>query len=347
MTARHQVQFFRQMALLLSAGFLITEALARLRDRYPDAPSRRLLREVHARVSEARTSFSRALALFPRSFSPGTVAVIEAGEEAGAARLAERLADLADRIAYARANRRQVRQACAYPAFVLLMAGGLYVLLLGVVFPRLAALLATLGGRLPPLTQAVISVSAIVRSGWPFVAGGVAALAAAIAVLRRFPCTALALDRLLLRLPFAGPAYRDLTAALICKIYRQLYQANKPAPEIVDLCAHLTGNAAIRHGLREIRRAIMSGTATLAGAFSRSGLLPPLACLALEVGEQSGQLAPAMDRTAAYLDDLARERIRAAIAVINPALTLGIVGGVGLMIISFFQAVYQVVYAPH
>jgi general secretion pathway protein F len=347
MAPRHQVQFFRQMALLLSSGFLLPDALARLEERYPDRAARRILREVHARVADARTTFSRALALFPRSFGPGTVAVVAAGEEAGAARLAERLADLADRIEYAQANQRQVRQACAYPVFALLMASGLYVLLLAEVFPRLAALLASLGGTLPPLTRGVIAVAAAVRAGWPVAVALLAAGAGSVAALRRSPRAALVLDRAFLRLPFAGPTYRDLTAALLCKVCRQLYQANQPAPEIIDLCAQLTANAAIRQRLREARRRIASGSSSLAAAFARSGLFPPLACLTLEVGEESGQLAPALERAADYLDRLARERIRLAIAVLNPALTLGIVSGVGVMIVSFFQAIYQVVYAAH
>jgi type II secretory pathway component PulF len=331
--------------MLLSSGFLMTEALGRLAAGYPDRRTRRILSEIHHRVAGARLTLSRALGLFPRSFPPGTLAVVEAGEEAGAARLAERLADLADRIAYADANRRQVRRACAYPAFVLLLAGGLYVLLLGVVFPRLAVLLDSLGGQLPPLTRAVIAASAVVREGWPWAAGAVAGSAVLVAVLRRLPRPGLVLDRLFLRTPFVGPIYRDLTAALVCKIYRQLYAANKPAPDILELCCHLSGNAAVRERLREVRSRIVDGSSTIAGAFGQSGLMPPLACLTLEVGEQSGQLAAALDRTAAALTESARERIGAAVAVLNPALTLGVVAGVGVVILSFFQAFYQVVYA--
>lgn len=345
--ARHQAQCFRQLAMLLSSGFLVPEALGRLKDSYPDSKAREILREIHLRVAGARTSFSRALAQFPRSFPPGVVAMVEAGEEAGAMRLAERLADLAERVAYAEAYRRQIRRACAYPAFALAMTAGLCVLMLGVVFPRLAAVLDSLGGSLPALTRAVIAVSGAVGRGWPYAVGAAAVASAAVAALRRFEAPALALDGLLLRLPLLGKICRDLTASLFCKVYRQLYQANKPAPDIVELCSQLTGNAAIRRRLAEARRKILSGSATVAEALSQSGLFPPLACLSLEIGEQSGQLAAAMDRTAAFLNESARERIAAAISVINPALTLGVVAGAGLVILSFFEAVYQVAYATH
>ena len=155
------------------------------------------------------------------------------------------------------------------------------------------------------------------------------------------------LDHWFLRLPIAGPIYRDATVALICKIYRSLHLANQPAPASIDLCSRLVGNRAFREGLAAARLRIIQDGVTLSAAFSRSGLFPPLACLAIEVGEQSGRMAPALERVSAYFSARARERLEAAIAILNPALTLAVVGGMGVILVSFFQAAYQVVYATH
>jgi type II secretory pathway component PulF len=335
------------MEMLLSSGILIVEALERLRDRYPDRRTRRVLRAVHAHVADSRSSLSRALALFPCSFPPGIVSVVEAGEEGGTARLAERFADLAERTAYTQANRQQVRNACAYPALVLLMAAGLYAMLLAVVFPRLAGLLASLGASLPPLTRGMISASNAAQRYWPALVLALAAGPILVAASRRIPSAILPVDRLFLRLPLIGRIYQCLTIALVCKIYRSLYNANKSAPEIIGLCAQLMGNACFRHGLRNAKSQVETGRLSLAEAFTRSGLFPPLACLAIEVGEQSGQLSQALERVAVFYSEEAKERMSFAIGVINPALTLAAVGGVGLALLSFFQAMYQVVYAVH
>ncbi len=340
----HLIEFFRQMEMLLSSGVLIADALNRLKDRYPDGRTRRVLREVHAQVAESRTSLSKALSLFPRSFPPGVVTVIEAGEEGGASMLAERFADLAERTAYEDNNRRQVWNACAYPLFVFIMAVGVYALLLGVVFPRLTELLASLGGGLPPLTRRVIAISHFVRTGLPALLALLIGIPSLAAGLRKFPSPGLLLDRLFLRLPFAGAIYRDLTVALVCKIFCSLYKANKSAPEIMDLCAKMVGNREFRRGLQEAGDQMTRGGATVANAFAQSGLFPPLACMAIDIGEQSGRLSQAMDHVATHFNARARTRIGASIAVINPLMTLAVVGGAGVIMISFFQAVYQIVY---
>lgn len=335
------------MEMLVSSGVLIPDALGRLKERFPDARTRRVLEDVHARVTEARTSLSQGLARFPGSFPQNVITVIEAGEEGGASMLAARFADLAARVAYEDANRRQVRMACAYPVFIITMAIGLQVLLLGVVFPRLADLLASLGGRLPPLTRGVIAASGFIGHFWPLILGLSASVPAGVLWLRRLPAAGLRLDGLFLRLPLIGSIYRYLAIALICRIYRSLYEANKPAPEILRSCLDLVGNRAFRKRLGEAGRRISAEGASLTSALAQSGLFPPVACLAIDVGEQSGRIGDAMDRVSAYFSDRAREQIACAIAIINPAMTLLVVGGVGLVMVAFFQAIYQVVYATH
>ncbi len=148
---RHLIEFFRQMEMLLSSGVLIADALNRLKDRYPDRRARRVLREVHAQVAESRTSLSQALSRFPRSFSPGVVTVIEAGEEGAPQCWPSALGTGVERTAYEEGNRRQVWSACAYPLFVFIDGRRRVCASSLVSFSRaLTELLASLGGGLRP-----------------------------------------------------------------------------------------------------------------------------------------------------------------------------------------------------
>ena len=203
------------MEMLLSSGVLIADALGSLQSRFPDARTRRLLREVHTAVAESRSGLSGALARFHRSFPAGMIAVIEAGEEGGSLLLAKRLADLAERIAYEETHRRQIRQACAYPAFIIGLAGGLYWALLGIVFPRLTELLSSMGGQLPPLTRAVIGAAGLLRHGLPIVIAFAAGGLGLIATLRRHARAGVRIDRWLLQFPIVGSVYRDAAVALL------------------------------------------------------------------------------------------------------------------------------------
>jgi general secretion pathway protein F len=338
---------FRQLHLLLGAGVLLADALRTLRDRFPHAGSRRVLARIHLEVAQSRRRFSEALAQFPRSFPPADVAIIAAGEGAGSGELAERLADLADRIEYQAAHRRELRRAISYPIAVCLLAGGLLLFLSVVVLPRLEDLLRSLGGDLPPLTRGTIAAAHLGQQLLPWCVGSILAAAFLLPLLRRWKPAGRRLDRFVLGLPFVGAVYRDFTVALFCKIYRSLYLSNQSAPAILEACTQLSANEAVRAGLRAARIDIIQRGSGLSAALDRMKLFPPLAILALEVGETSGQLAEAMQQVSEYFQARARERMEGAIRLINPALTVAIVTGVGTIMVSFFQAIYQVVYAAH
>jgi type II secretory pathway component PulF len=346
-SSTHRTLFFQQMEMLLSSGVMIADALAHLAARFPDKRVRRVVCAMQAEVAESRQSLSQAFAAFPRSFSPTVIAVIEAGEQSGSAQLAQRFAELAERAAFEDAHRREVRRACVYPAFMTVLAASLFCFLLEVVYPRLTDLLSSLGSELPPLARILIAVATWARGEWPILAAALIAAPILLMAVRRIPSAGRRIDHWFLKLPIAGPIYRDATVALICKIYRSLHLANQPAPASIDLCSRLVGNRAFREGLATARRRITQDGATLSAALSDSGLFPPLACLAIEVGEQTGRIAPALERVSVYFSARARDRLDAAIAFLNPALTLAIVGGTGVILISFFQSAYQIVYATH
>ena len=346
-TRRHQVHLFQQLEMLLASGVLIPDALKKLKERFPDRRTRRILSDVYDQVIDSRSTLSKALGFYTRSFPPGVVSVIAAGEEAGTAVLAERFGDLAERFAFEDANRRQVAKACAYPAFVVLLASLLYVFLLAAVFPRLTELLNSIGGTLPALTQDVISASFFVRRWWPLLVAAIIGAPFLAWIIRPMPGVGIMIDRAFLGIPLLGSIYRYLTVALICTIYRSLYKASKPAPEIIDACVKLVGNRAFAAGLEQVRAKVTSGGTTLSAAFDQSGLFPPLACVAIELGEQSGRLEEALERVARFYSREAKDAIASLIAVINPMMILLVVGGVGVLLISFFEAVYKVVYVAH
>lgn len=344
---RQQIHLFQQLEMLLSSGVLIPDALKKLKERFPDRRTRRVLSDVYEQIIDSRSALSKALGSYPRTFPPGVVSVIAAGEEAGTAVLAERFGDLAERLSFEDTNRRQVAKACAYPAFVVFLASLLYVFLLAAVFPRLTELLHSIGGTLPTLTQDVIGASLFVRRYWPALVVAIVGVPLLAWFTRMLPGIGLAIDRGFLGLPLVGSIYRYLTVALVCTIYRSLYKASKPAPEIIDACAKLVGNRAFAAGLQRIRTKVTSGGVTLSTALDESGLFPPLACVAIELGEQSGRLEEALERVAKFYSREARDAITSLIAVVNPAMILLVVGGVGVLLISFFEAVYKVVYVAH
>ena len=345
--AEAQAQLFNLLALQLSNGVHTDLAVAKLRDEFPDRRVRRVLEGIHAQLATARAALSDAMAQFPRSFPEGTIAAVRVGEQAGAAGLAERFADLRDQLRFRQKIRRAAVRAIAYPAFILCFAAGVVGLLLVKLVPLVQELLDSLHVPLPPVTRGILATSAFVRheGGWLLAGAGFAVLLAHL--LRAWPPSALALDRLLLRLPVAGPIFRALVTAEIAKTYRALYSAGASAADSLTACAAVVPNRALRAALLRARRALETGELTasqpdhpaITAALRSTGYLPEMALTIISTGEVSGGLARALDHVAEHYAQTAEERLAVFFALFDKALMLALIFTIGLVILGIWQPI--------
>lgn len=319
----------RAMASLLDAGIPLDRALDHLGST-ASAGWRAPFRSIRQRVQRGQ-SLADALgdeASFPRLFAP----MIAAAESSG--RLAATWASLADHLERTVDTSSRVRAALVYPA-ILAMASliGTTVLLL-VVVPRFATLLADATIPLPLLTRALLAVSAGLRSGgWLVMAAALAALWLVAARgsgsrgrpwWHRLPLVdgylrerdaAQYLDTLGLALDSGVPLLRAMALA----------RGTVATPLLVDACA--AAEVRVRDG---------GGVADALG-----GLLPPLARPLLSAGESGGALAAMAQRAAAVAESRARERLEGAVRLLEPLLILAFGGVVGVVALGLLQAVYQ------
>jgi type IV pilus assembly protein PilC len=342
---KYLILFFEELSVLLESGILLSDALECLSTRFPDKKTKLVISTIFTQIIESKSNLSQALALFPKIFSPSIIAVIEAGEQGGALLLAQRFRDLAERVNYEQSLKIQLSRAIAYPLLVLFLSLGLYILLLEVVFPRLSDLLLSLGSDLPPLAKAIIFIASIMRKLWPVIIIALLTIPVIISLGRKKQYFKNYIDYWLIKIPLIGEIYCTIKAALICRVFRSLYISNQPITLILDLCTKLVSNETIRLSLVRAKYEITQNGSTLSAAFAGTGIFPPLACLALEIGERSGKIAPTLERISDYLAKKSKDKIDVIISIINPVLTLIVVGGAGIILISFFQATYQIIYA--
>lgn len=251
LSRRELIELFVHLEMQLSSGITVVDAVGALKDALPSPKLQYLLREVYEQLTSSRADLTNALRMFPRSFPPDVLTVIHAGEET--ASLPERFAELRDRLEFTAAIRQSFSRAVQYPAFVSLLGASMIVFFLGRIVPQLAQLLRELNAPLPDFTLRVIAAADWFKDYWPAVIGTLAALPFAYLLARRWQWFAVAADNALLRLAVFGSIYRQLSAALIARIYRSLYLAEKTPHEALDLCAALVSNLSLSASLRQMK----------------------------------------------------------------------------------------------
>ena len=321
----------RQLAGLVGSGLPLERALTALADEAEDPRQRELVSHLKSEVN-AGSAFARALATAPREFDDIYRAVVAAGEQSGA--LGAVLERLADDLEQRQALRAKVTGAMLYPAIVSLVAVVIVIVLMTYVVPQIAGVFTSSKRALPPLTVAMLAISAFVRNwGWAAAAalmagGGLFVLA------RRNPAFHERSDATLLRLPLVGRLARGYNAARFGGTLAMLAGAGVPILKALQAAAETLGNRAMRADALDALVQVREG-APLASALAGKKRFPGLLAMFARLGEQTGQLPVMLGRASTQLSAEVQRRALAAATILEPLLIVVM----GLVVVLIMMAV--------
>lgn len=334
--ARELTLVTRQLATLASVAPL-EEALRTIGTQAEKPAVRRTLLSTHAAVVEG-FRLSEAMARQGKAFPPLYRAMVAAGEGTGALPdILERLADLLER--QQQVHSRLVT-ALVYPAALALVALLVVIALMTFVVPKVVEQFDSMGRELPWLTRAVIAVSELM-TGWGWaIALAVAIAAVAFAQALRRPAFRLRVDAALLRAPLLGRLIRDVHAARLSRTLAIMIASGLPLMEGLHVTARTVGNRVLRRATEDMAESIREG-GSLSAAMRRAGVFPPTLLYMATSGENSGRLAPMLERAADYLEREFATFTAAALSLLEPAIIVAMGGLVALIVLSILLPILQ------
>lgn len=326
----------RQLATL-ATGTPLEEALRVLASRDDRRRVRTVLAGVHAQVVEG-FPLAEAMAGQGRAFPPLYRAMVAAGERSGTLpRILERLADLLERQQQARMR---LLAALAYPIALTGVAIAVVIALTVFVVPKVVEQFDSMGRSLPWLTRAVIALSDAARHGGWLLALLLALAGVALALALRRPGFRLRWDAGLLRLPLLGRMLRGLHGARMARTLAIMLDGGLPLLEGLASTVPTLGNHALRQATREMVGAIDEG-ASLTTAMKRTGIFPSTLLHMAASGENSGRLAPMLERAADYLDREFDAFTGTVMSLLEPAVIVLMGGVVATIVLAILLPILQ------
>ncbi|KPK79723.1 MAG: hypothetical protein AMJ81_12925, partial [Phycisphaerae bacterium SM23_33] len=223
------------------------------------------------------------------------------------------------------AKRVQIRNsiigAVTYPCLLVTVASGVLVLLLAFVVPRFASLFETLDVPLPPTTRALIALSHAGRAYWWALVLAAVAAAVAAKLWLGSPGGKRAVQAALLRAPQIGGVLRNFGMARITRLLGVLLGGHVPVLEALRLVRDGTANVHYAELIAQAEEAVSRGQ-TISSAFSRSDLISPSVCEAINSGEQSGQVGTLLLNIADFLDEENEVVVRSLTSILEPAILI-------------------------
>jgi len=323
----------QQFSIILKAGLPLVQTVDLVAEQTADRALARLLRQASEDVSNG-WSLSYSLERRGERLAPATFReTIRAGEESGDLCAAfRRSAEYFQRMDK---TRESVVSALAYPAFVLAVALAVILIIMGYAVPAFLRVFQSMSLELPWQTRLLISLSGFFQR-YALLLLGTAALG--LLALRLYAATekgGLLLARLQLRLPVLGETVRMSGASQFAHTMSTLLAAGMPILRAIEISGQTMTN---RWMAREVLDTLagVEGGRSLGECMRCARELPPMLARMVEVGETAGAIESTLRVLAEYYDNEVDLRVKRALALLEPAIIVGL----SLFVVMVLMAVY-------
>jgi type II secretory pathway component PulF len=236
--------------------------------------------------------------------------------------------------------RDRIRHAVTYPALLAVLGTVAIGVIVGVVVPRFAALLADLGQRPPLATRVMLAASAGLRR-WGVVILAAGGIAAALAARWGRTARGAALrDATLLRLPVIGPLLLQVGCGRVATALAAMTGAGLPLSTALGAAANAAGNRALATRWDQVRHRVTLGE-SFARALERERAVPPNALRVIALGEASGRLSAMMEQAGKLAETEADRRMATLTGLLEPLLIVAFALVIGFVAAALLQAVYS------
>jgi general secretion pathway protein F len=328
----------RELATLLDAGLPLDRSLEIARDLSENPTVAGLLGRLLDRI-RGGASFTDALAQERDVFSRLYLSMVQAGEASGAlGAVMKRLSLFLERAA---ALRETIKSALIYPAILLVVVLGSIIVLLTVVVPQFKPMFEDAGKQLPLATRIVVAAGdAVANYGWL-----AAAILAGAGILFKRQMAKDSVrrrrDGLLLHIPLVSSLLARFETARFTRTLSVLLQNGVSLVAALGIAKETVGNLVMREALGVVLGDVKEGRG-LAEPLRKTELFPTLAVQLTRVGEETGRLDEMLMKAAEIYDGEVQRSIDRLLALLVPAITVGLGVLVAGIIASLLVAILSV-----
>lgn len=324
------VLFTQKLYNLSKSRVELLSSLRLLQQGNADKTEKALLEDIIKNIKEGM-ALSECLSRYPQYFSQLYINIIRTGESSG--QLKDALAQILMRLESAEELRNKVRQALAYPIFMIVVGIGTIFVMLTFILPRLAGMFDDFQASLPLPTVILLSVSNFLKQYWYIIIIFVIFL---MLLLQKKGKDG---SSLFSRLKYHFPLVKRLTykqsLANFSTSTALLLKSGVTLLSALAITAPIIGNPEHIKQLAEVSRNIKEGS-SFSQALSRFKIFPDFFVQMIRVGEEGGRLDSVLEDIANSYEQEIEGDLKIISSLLEPAiiLVLGvIIGGIVMAVL--------------
>jgi general secretion pathway protein F len=230
------------------------------------------------------------------------------------------------------------KSALIYPVILIGVAVLSLMLILGYVVPQFQQTFDQAGKALPLATQVVIVVGTALRSYWWAIIGGAVLFVGWMRRRLARPAVRAVWDARVLRMPLIGDLVTKVEVARFARTLGTLLGNGVTLLNGLAIVKDTLGNGVLSRSLDGVIARLREGKG-FGRPLAETGLYPKLATQMILVGEESGRLEEMLGRVAEVYDREVQMAVKRFLAILEPALILGLAVMIGGIVFSILLGV--------
>jgi type IV pilus assembly protein PilC len=326
-----------QFAIILNSGVPIGRTVHLIAEKTTDKPLKKILLSVAEDVEAGRSlaaSFEeRGGDKLPSTF----IETIRAGEESG--NLDKSFLSMHEHYDKQIKIRGKIKGALAYPAFVLVIAIAVIVVLMVKVVPVFTQMFNDIGGEMPLPTRMLIGMSEFFIHRYPFIIGIIVLIVAVYKIYGNTEDGRMNFAKIALKLPIFGNINILTAASEFSNTMATMLEAGLPLTRGLSITAKTMSNYYISTETGKLTGKIEEGH-ELSASMREAGIMPDILIDMVGVGEETGELAGTLNTIAKYYDAELDVATTAAVSKLEPAILVGLAAFAGFIVIAIYMAMF-------
>ncbi len=346
-SSKELMVFTRQLATLIDAGLPLLQSLNVLAKQEPNPNLRATITALSDSVQGGST-FSEALAAYPKLFNKLFVNMVKAGEIGGVLEVVlKRLAEYHEK---ANKLRSKVVSAMIYPLVILVIAVGILIFLMLSIVPKFKETFASQNMELPAISEFVFNFSdnCMADSVIPTIPNAFVGLliifgiVAALVAWKRTPKGARSVDAMLLKLPKLGQLTRVSSVARFSRTFGTLVASGVPILQALIITRDTAGNMIVSDAVMKVHDAVREGE-SIVTPLSACNVFPPMMISMVDVGEETGRLPEMLIKVAEVYDEEVDNAVTALTAMLEPLMIVFLAVIVGGIVMAMFMPMMEII----
>ena len=325
-----------QFSIILQSGVPIDTCMSLVSKQVKDKGLRIMLEKSAEDVSKGNsiaTSFKKNCPHLPPTF----IETIKAGEESGT--IENSFATLQRYYDKSFKTKQKIKQALAYPSFVLSVAVVVLIIVMTTVVPSIATTFLDLGGDMPLITKLLIKMSDFFRENILWICVVLIAIVMLFRIYIKTEVGKRSWSTFYLKLPIIGNIGILNTCSQIANTMAALLNAGLSVSRALEITGRVLDNYMIGKEISQMTERIEQGK-RLGECMRACKFLPDALVEMCTIGEETGELERTLDTIGSYYDNEAQHATEKAIQKMEPATLMLMAGFAGFIVCAIYLPMF-------